>query len=140
MSFLDKYAEIKNDPEAGLKEKVSRLRDAIIEFRKNPEKPPRLKNPLKPRTIGMRTLNLSIHDVYFKQILKGTKKQEYRDYKDYYINKCTYEEGGKRYLVPFDALNLYVGREKSMTVALTDITCDGRYFVFHLGRILKSSV
>ena len=96
-----------------------------------------LKEPLKPKTSGMRILRLSIYDVYFKAIEKGTKKQEYRDYKEYYIKKCTYVENGKRYLVPFDAITFYVGRTKSMTVALTNITCDGQYFVFHLGKILR---
>ncbi|MGM9686567.1 MAG: hypothetical protein ACI3YI_10150 [Bacteroidaceae bacterium] len=140
MSFIDKLDEIRNDGALDYKAKVGRLREAIIEFEKNPEKPPRLKAPIKPKTMGMRVLNLSIHDVYFKQILKGTKKQEYRDYKDYYINKCTYVEGGVRYIVPFDALNLFVGSEKSATVAVTNITCDGRYFIFHLGKILKTNI
>lgn len=97
---------------------------------------PKLKEPLSPKTKNMRTLHLSIHDVYFEEIRRGVKRAEYRDYKDYYIQQCTYEENGKRYLVPFDAITFYVGRAKSMTVALTNIMCDGVYFIFFLGDIL----
>lgn len=98
-----------------------------------------LKEPLKPKTKGMKTLHLSIHKVYFDQIILGTKPIEYRDYNEYYIKRCTYEENGKRYIVPFDALVLYVGRGKnaySATVALKNITCDGHYFMFYLGKVL----
>lgn len=102
-----------------------------------------LKEPLKPKTEGMKTLNLSIHKVYFDAILTGTKPIEYRDWtNEYYQRKCSYVDGGKRYLVPFDALKLYVGRggnALSATVALTDITCDGTYLMFHLGKVLKSN-
>ena len=96
---------------------------------------PVLKSKLKPKTQGMNSLNLSIKSVYYDQILRGAKKDEYRKYNEYYIERCTYEENGKRYLVPFDALVLYQGK-RAMVVALTDITCDGKYFVFHLGDIL----
>lgn len=102
-----------------------------------------LKEPLKPKTKGMSTLMLSIHKVYLEAILAGTKKIEYRDWgNEYYQRKCSYEEGGKRYLRPYDALVLYVGRGKSAltaTVALTDITCDGTYLMFHLGRVLYTN-
>ena len=98
-----------------------------------------LKEPLKPKTKGMKTLMLSIHKVYFDAILAGTKPVEFRDYNEYYIKRCTYEENGKRYIVPFDALVLYVGRGKnaySATVALKNIMCDGHYFMFYLGKVL----
>ena len=75
MSFLDKYAEIKNDPEAGLKEKVSRLRDAIVEFRKNPEKPPRLDFLLKQKTNLckiMQFMLLNMIPVIYALLLKKT--------------------------------------------------------------------
>ena len=96
---------------------------------------PKLKSKLTPKTTGMKILNLSIKSVYFDQIRRGTKKEEYRKYNDYYIERCTYEEDGRRYLVPFDALVLYQGK-RAMTVSLKDITCDGKHFVFHLGEIL----
>ncbi len=102
-----------------------------------------LKEPLKPKTTGMRTLMLSIHKVYLDAILAGTKKIEYRDWtNDYYQRKCSYVEDGKRYLRPYDALVLFVGRGKNAltaTVALTDITCDGTYLMFHLGKVLYTN-
>ena len=102
-----------------------------------------LKEPLKPKTTGMKTLMLSIHKVYLDAILAGTKKIEYRDWgNQYYVNKCSYVEDGKRYLRPYDALVLYVGRGKNAltaTVALTDITCDGSYLMFHLGKVLYTN-
>lgn len=140
MSLRD---EIQNILKSGLtyEEKAKRLATLVTgkelsTLLPKPEDLPKLKEPLQPKKKGMKTLQLSIHDVYFNQIKRGTKKAEYRDYKDYYIDKCTYEEDGKKYLVPFDAITFHVGRAKSMTVALTNITCDGIYFVFHLGEVL----
>lgn len=102
-----------------------------------------LKEPLKPKTTGMRTLNLSIHKVYFDEIILGTKPIEYRDWtNEYYQRKCSYEENGKRYLTPFDALVLYVGRGRgalTATVALKNITCDGTYLMFWVGKVLWSN-
>lgn len=101
-----------------------------------------LKEPLKPKTTDMKTLLLSIHKVYFDEIVTGKKPVEYREYKDYYINKCTYVENGKRYLMPFDALVLYVGRGDNAltaTVALKDIRCDGTYLMFYVGKVLWSN-
>ena len=102
-----------------------------------------LKEPLKPKTKGMSTLMLSIHKVFLDAILAGTKTVEYRDWgNQYYVNKCSYVEDGKRYLRPYDALVLFVGRGKNAltaTVALTDITCDGTYLKFHLGKVLYTN-
>lgn len=102
-----------------------------------------LKKGEKPSAAGRRTLSLSIHKVFFDQIILGTKKIEYRDWtNEYYQKKCSYVEGGKRYLVPFDALVLYVGRGKgalTATVSVTNITCDGTYLMFWLGRVLSTN-
>ena len=102
-----------------------------------------LKEPLRPSTKNMRTLNLSIHKVYFDAILNGTKPIEFRDWgNEYYQRKCSYVEGGRRYLVPFDALNLFVGRGSNAlraTVALKDITCNGVYLMFHVGKVLSTN-
>lgn len=99
-----------------------------------------LKEPLNPKTKGMKTLALSIHKVYFDEIIAGTKKIEFRDWgNEYYQRKCSYVENGKRYLTPFDAIVIFVGRGKgalTATIALTDITCDGTYLMFHLGKVL----
>lgn len=103
-----------------------------------------LKQPLKPKIVGMKTLALSIHKVYLDAILAGTKPIEFRDWgNEYYQRKCSYVENGKRYLVPFDALVFYVGRGRNAimaTVALKDITCDGTYLQFHLGEVLSTNI
>lgn len=102
-----------------------------------------LKEPLKPKTKGMKTIAFSIHKVYFDQIIKGVKPIEYRDWtNEYYQRKCSYVEDGKRYLTPFDAIVLYVGRGKgalTATVALKNITCDGKYLMFWVGKVLWSN-
>lgn len=99
-----------------------------------------LKEPLKPKTKGMKTIAFSIHKVYFDMIILGNKPIEFRDWKNpYYQNKCSYTEGGKRYLIPFDAIVLYVGRGAkalTATVALKNITCDGTNLMFWLGKVL----
>ena len=92
----------------------------------------------KPHTHdgGMRILNLSIDYVYFNEIIQGIKKEEYRDLNDYY------EENGKRYLIPYDTICFYSGSDEwrqSVTVALTDIVCEGGFLNFHLGEILRKS-
>lgn len=135
---------ILNDGSLDYEEKGKRLAKLVTQKELNkilpkPQDVPRLKEPLQPKTNGMKTLQLSIYNVYFDAIAAGTKKVEFREYKEYYINKCTYVENGIRYLRPFDAIVFYVGRgqnAKSMTVSLTDITCDGKYLMFHLGKIL----
>lgn len=101
-----------------------------------------LKEPLKPKTKEMKTLHLSIHKVFFDQIILGVKPIEFRDYNEYYIKRCTYEENGRRYLTPFDAIVLHVGRgtdSLSATVALKNITCDGTYLMFFVGKVLWSN-
>lgn len=100
---------------------------------------PRLKEPIRMKEKGLKTLNLSIKPVYYNQILGGSKKIEYRDYTEYYKQRCTYQEGGRLWLVPYDALVLHEGAKRSMTVRVVDITCDGAYFMFHLGDVLYAS-
>ena len=100
-----------------------------------PSNLPVLKDPItydKPKV-----LNLSLKAVYFDQILRGTKTIEYRDYQNsYYVDKCTYEEDGKKYLVPFNTIVFHQGQQRSMTVQVTNITCNGIYLMYHLGKIL----
>lgn len=144
MSLRDDIQKIVSDTSISYEEKGRRLallvtkREVSVLLKKESESI-KLKEPLQPRKENMRVLPLSIYNIYFDAIRKGSKKIEYRDYKDYYIQKCTYVEDGKRYLVPYDAITFYVGRgdrARSMTVALTNITCDGQYIMFHLGEIL----
>ena len=102
----------------------------------------RLKEPLKPKTEDMRILRLSVHYEIFENILKGGHV-ECRDYSEYFKSRCTYEEGGVRYLVPFDAITFYVGRgarAKWATVALKDIVFDNGLLYFHMGEVIKTNL
>ena len=47
-------------------------------------------------TTGWKILTLNIKEVYFKEIIAGTKKEEYRLLKPTTINKYTYLDEGKR--------------------------------------------
>jgi len=99
----------------------------------------RLKEPLKPKTPNMRILRLSVHSEIFESLLKGGHV-ECREYSDYYKSRCTYEENGVMYLVPFDAITFYVGRghtAKKATILLKDITCDGEVILFYLGDVVS---
>ena len=101
-----------------------------------------LKKNSNTNSEDMRILNLSIHNVFYEEIIQGTKKDEYRSLTDYYRRRCTYEENGKRYLIPYNAICFNVGRGKrrlSATVALTGIVCEGGFLIFHLGEILCKS-
>ena len=139
--FRDEVKTIMADRKLDNDEKGKRLSEAVANG--DPMNEVTLKEPLKPKTKGMNTLMLSIHKVYFDAILAGTKPVEFRDWtNEYYKRKCSYEENGKRYLVPFDALVLYVGRGKNAltaTVALKDIKCDGTYLHFILGKVLYTN-
>lgn len=148
MSLQDEIQAILNDSSLDYEAKGKELSKLVTQqelsaLLPKPKEVVALKEPLHPRTTNMRTLMLSIHKVYFDAILAGTKPIEYRDWTNqYYVNKCSYVENGKRYLKPFDALVLFVGRGKSAlsaTVALTDITCDGTYLMFHLGKVLYTN-
>lgn len=92
---------------------------------------------------GLKVLSLNIKEVYFKEILAGTKTVEYRELKQTTMNKYTYvdEADGKRYLRRYDALRLNVGYNKNRESALievADITYNSNsgYVEYHLGRIL----
>lgn len=93
---------------------------------------------------GLKVLSLVIKEVYFKEILNGTKTIEYRELKQTTMNKYTYvdEADGKRYLRRYDALRLNAGYNKNRDSALievTDITYDSDkgWVEYHLGRILE---
>ncbi len=92
---------------------------------------------------GLRVLTLNIKDMYFQEILSGTKTIEYREIKQTTINKYTYidQADGKRYLRPYDVIRFYVGYNKdrdSALVEVTDITYDKVGVIeYHLGRVLE---
>ena len=148
MSLRQDVQKIISDSSLSYEEKGRMLADIVTKpeldkLLPKPQEVVALKEPLKPKTSGMKTIAFSIHKVYFDQIMLGTKPIEYRDWtNEYYQRKCSYVENGKRYLTPFDAIVLYVGRGKgalTATVALKDITCDGTYLMFWVGKVLWSN-
>mgnify|MGYP006988846963 CR=1 FL=1 len=144
MTLNEDIAKIKNDPSLDYGKKAELLGRLVAghEITAILGKPPvqvaRLKEKLYPKKEKMRILRLSVHGVHFDGILNGEQKEESRAASDYYLRRCTYVEGGTRYIIPFDAITFYQGK-RNVTVALTDITCDGDFFVFCLGEILSRS-
>ena len=149
MSTLkDGIDAILHDGTMSRKEKLSRLtrivtpQEARALLGPEPEETIVLKKKLNFQGGELKILDLSIHKVFFEEIIKGIKKDEYRNLTNYYRQRCTYEENGKRYLIPYDAIRFNVGKGEqrlSATVALTDIVCEGGFLIFHLGEILSKS-
>lgn len=78
----------------------------------------------------MKTLTLIIKQCYFDEIIKGTKKQEFREVRPTTIKKLLqldsdgYEvedENGNAIPIRYDALQLYVGYAKNRASALVEI-------------------
>ncbi len=93
-------------------------------------------------TSGMKVLTLNIKKLYFDEIIKGTKKIEYREVKQSNLNRLTYvdEADGKRYLKRYDALRLYVGYHKDRESALVQVlntTYNEGVVEYHLGPVLE---
>lgn len=101
-----------------------------------------VKNKSTFNTTGLKVLTLNIKEVYFKQIMDGSKTIENRDLKQTTLNKYTYidEADGKRYLRRYDAIRFFVGYHKdrdSALVEVTNTTCNNGIVSFHLGKILE---
>ena len=78
----------------------------------------------------MKTLNLIIKQCYFDEIIKGTKKQEFREVKPTTIkrllqlDKDGYEledENGNAQPIKYDAIQFYVGYNKDRDNALVEV-------------------
>lgn len=78
----------------------------------------------------MKTLNLIIKQVYFDQIINGTKTQEFREVKPTTIKKLLqldedgYEledENGNAIPIHYDAIQFYVGYNKDRDSALVEV-------------------
>lgn len=95
-------------------------------------------------TTGWKILTLNIKENYFKEIIAGTKKEEYRLLKPSTINKYTYQDEGKRWLKKYDAIRFFVGYHKDRESALVEIT-DAVYnfeeqtVAYSLGRVFEVS-
>lgn len=96
-------------------------------------------------TSNLKTLILNIKEVYFNEILKGHKKQEYRKIKPTTINKYTYIDpyDGKRWLKRYDAIRFNVtGYGHDYINALIEVTNtefdkDTDTVIYSLGRIIE---
>ena len=94
-------------------------------------------------TTGWKILTLNIKENYFKEIVAGIKKEEYRLLKPSTINKYTYQDEGKRWLKKYDAIRFFVGYHKDRESALVEIT-DAVYnfkeqtVVYSLGRVFEA--
>lgn len=91
---------------------------------------------------GYKVLTLIIKKVYYDAIIRGEKKEEYRELKQTTINKYTFidETDGKRYLRRYDFLHLFVGYNKdreNAIVEVVDTTYEEGIVVYHLGRIIE---
>lgn len=78
----------------------------------------------------MKTLTLIIKQCFFDEIIKGTKKQEFREVKPTTIKRLLqldedgYEvedENGNAIPIQYDALQLYVGYAKNRASALVEV-------------------
>lgn len=78
----------------------------------------------------MKTLTLIVKQCFFDEIIKGTKKQEFREVKPTTIkrllqlDKDGYEvedENGNAIPIQYDALQLYVGYAKNRASALVEV-------------------
>lgn len=93
-------------------------------------------------TTGWKILALNIKETYFKEIVAGIKKEEYRLLKPSTINKYTFQDEGKRWLRKYDAIRFFVGYHKDRESALVEIT-DAVYnfkeqmVVYSLGRVIE---
>ncbi len=149
MSLQEEINTIINDKQLTYDEKSNKLQKFLTphEVRallQEPVEVVQLKEPLKPKRERneMRILNLSVHWDIFKEIIRGAQNIECRDYNEYYRSRCTYVENGVRYLVPYDAITFYVGRDnnaKRATVAVKDIVLDDGLLYFHLGDVLETN-
>ncbi len=148
MGLQEEINSIINDEQLTYDEKSKKLLKFLAphEVRallQEPTEVVKLKEPLKPKLEGddMRILNLSVHGDIFMEIIRGAQDIECRDYNEYFKSRCTYVENGVRYLVPFDAITFYVGRDnnaKKATVAVKNIILDGGLLYFHLGDVLDT--
>ena len=87
-----------------------------------------------------KALNLTIRREPFEQIIAGTKAVEYREIKEYYINRLAlYYDVGERAIAPF-RMTLRNGYDKGVpeiTVNVTEVTMAGGLFELHVSDITE---
>jgi hypothetical protein len=92
----------------------------------------------------MKILTLIIKQVYFDQILNGTKTQEFREIKPSTEKKYVDSTGIKPKPILYDAIRFYVGYHTNRDTALVAVQdASVNYFVteitYDLGKILEST-
>ena len=92
----------------------------------------------------MKILTLIIKQIYFDQILNGTKTQEFREIKPTTEKKYVDKTGMKPKPILYDAIRFYVGynpNRDTALVAVHEVSID--YFVseitYNLGKILETT-
>ena len=97
-------------------------------------------------TSKLKVLTLNIKDVYFQEIVKGYKKQEFREIKPTTINKYTYidPKDGKRWLKHYDVIRFYVGYQRDRESALVEVLNiefdrDANMIIYSLGQLLEKN-
>lgn len=93
-------------------------------------------------TTGWKILTLNIKEIYFNEIIAGTKKEEYRLLKPSTINKYTYIDEGKRWLKKYDAIRFFVGYHKDRESALVEIidavyNFEEQTVIYSLGKVIE---
>jgi T5orf172 domain. len=91
---------------------------------------------------GWKILTLNIKENYFREILSGTKRKEYRLVKSTTINKYTCFEEGKRWLRRYDAIRFFVGYHKDRESALVELVNaeynpDEQMVIYSLGKVFE---
>lgn len=101
---------------------------------------PILYKPIDHSAERPRRLHIAIDDERYDKLLRGELMEDKRPFSPFYIDKCTYTYSGKMFIKPFDSICYHVGHWKdkvAITARVTDITCDGHFFTFHLGEIIR---
>ena len=96
-------------------------------------------------TTGWKILTLNIKESYFKEIISGIKKEEYRRIKPSSLNKYTFVEENKRWLKKYDAIRFFVGYHKDRDSALVEIEnatydFEEQEVMYSLGAIYSTNV
>jgi hypothetical protein len=93
-------------------------------------------------TTGWKILTLNIKENFFKEIIAGTKREEYRSMKPSTINKYTFVDEGKRWIKKYNAIRFFVGYHKDRDSALVEVTdtffnTDKQIITYSLGCIYE---
>jgi hypothetical protein len=101
----------------------------------------------------MKILHLTLKKKWFEMIASGEKKEEYRELKDYWGKRFTYEMFYKRFFNEYDAVKFRHGYQKDAPTIILE--CKGvsikkignadwgfekECFVIKLGKVIKEEI